>query len=312
MENENTESQAEDSFRKYHHIDTFNKVSSLYGVDRVVITEKIHGANSRIGWIDGRLRIGARNIELDEKNTGYEFYNWVLSLEPGLSELLERLFGDEDAVIYGEWCGPGIQKGISYGSEKRFFVFDVFVGDDFVGFDEVRLIASVFGLSTVPVLYDGPFDVEVAMGLRSGASIVATAAGVTGDLAIREGVVIKPAEPLRNERGNLIVAKLKDERFEERKSLRKSPLNPVNPEAIAFADEWVTPMRLHHVLQQIEESGESTDSMRCIGSVLRTMNQDIIREGEIDPEQWKVVAKSVTTATKNLFQRHLSGEDLLL
>ena len=102
------------------------------------------------------------------------------------------------------------------------------------------------------------------------------------------------------------MAKLKDEAFEERKSLKKSPMAPIDQtEAIAFAEEWVTRMRLEHVLQQAREQQVPLDSMQGMGSILRLMAADILRESGTTKDQWKLYGSHVAKQTKELFQAHL-------
>ena len=68
----------------------------------------------------------------------------------------------------------------------------------------------------------------------------------------REGVVLRPLEELVDSLGNRIIVKHKNAEFCETKTVREvSPdKKKVMEEAHAIAEEWVTPMRLQHVLDR--------------------------------------------------------------
>ncbi len=90
---------------------------------------KLHGTNAGIGfdgenyWAQARERI----ISLTEDNAG--FYVYAKKQESHIKELLRQIkeeTGYDEVLVYGEWCGAGIQKGVGISQlEKRLVVFDV-------------------------------------------------------------------------------------------------------------------------------------------------------------------------------------------
>lgn len=134
----------------------------------MVVTEKIDGTNAAVviekatadsSWQhgdveavdlpDGRYMIGAQSrkrlIRPDDDNFG--FAAWV---QEHAADLV-RILGP--GRHFGEWWGSGIQRG--YGltnGEKRFSLFNVNRYSD-VHVPEI-------GLSTVPLLASGPFDLD--------------------------------------------------------------------------------------------------------------------------------------------------------
>ena len=105
------------------------------------------------------------------------------------------------------------------------------------------------------------------------------------------------------------MAKFKDEAFEERKSMKKEPLHPVeSAEADAFAEEWVTSMRLEHVLQQAHEKGIAADSMRDMGYIIKLMADDVLRESNASDDDWKQFHKSVALDTRKLYEKRLEAK----
>lgn len=95
----------------------FPKISRLSN-EMITITEKIDGTNGQICvWRDKRglvhIRAGSRNKWLDEKNTNFGFYNFVMD------NSIELMEGLGEGRHYGEWYGKGINR--NYGLEDRRF-----------------------------------------------------------------------------------------------------------------------------------------------------------------------------------------------
>jgi RNA ligase (TIGR02306 family) len=165
--------------------------------DEVVLTEKIHGANARFCFRDGRLWVGSRTgvkaqmvtPEGTERNLW-----WKVAKEMDLEERFGRLSGDDTralntkstVVLYGEVYGQvqDLKYGVNAGATFR--VFDTYsvTAGRYNNWDETVSIANQMGLETVPVLYRGPWKPELE-DLRNGPSVLYP--GHT-----REGFVIKP------------------------------------------------------------------------------------------------------------------------
>ena len=98
-------------------------------------------------------------------------------------------------TVYGEIVGPGIQKNYDYGlKEHKFVLFDVKILDPetqkqhWLTPYEVQTFAEERGFELVPILYDGPFNKELAYSLTRGPSAYDT------KTKVREGIVIKSQE----------------------------------------------------------------------------------------------------------------------
>ena len=113
----------------------------------VVVQEKIDGTNICVSWLpdEGRFDYYSRN--------GH-------TVPPLIEQVLHKTFipdkweGREEALIYGEAFGPGIQKkGMSYGPEKRFAVFDVLhPSGRFMNLNSMTEYCSEVGVEVVPRL----------------------------------------------------------------------------------------------------------------------------------------------------------------
>lgn len=314
-----------DTFSKYPHIENIDVVPAIFELPEVVVTEKVHGSAMRIGMIDGRARMGGRRLEFDnirpESKDGQGFVSWVL--DTGLDRKIETACGGQEVILYGEWHGSGtaskgwpqIQKGIRYINGNDFRVFDVKLDGRYLPQDEVALWAAKVGLKTMPVLYRGKPNAQAFNALIDTMSRVGGENGIRDPENTIEGIVIRPPTMQWDAHGNPVMAKYKVGKWAERASATKHPKTsfqekPVLPGAREFAKEFVTPMRLEHVLDQLREEKLPID-VSSLGEVLKHMGQDIKREGAAALAEagleWKDVSPFVTHCTKNLFSSYLKG-----
>jgi len=126
----------------------FVKFPSIPRLSRpMVVTEKIDGTNASI-YVpeDGSAVIaGSRSRWIYPWDDNFGFARWVNENAEALRVGLG--FGHH----YGEWWGPGIQRGYCVAT-KRFSLFNVKRWQD---------VALPEGVYTVPVLYEGPFSTEM-------------------------------------------------------------------------------------------------------------------------------------------------------
>lgn len=151
----------------------------------VVVTEKIHGSNARFLFFDGRMYAGSRTLWKAAKSNCV--WRKALAQNPWIEEWCRA---HEGYTLYGEVTPT--QKGFDYGckeGEVKFFVFDILTPEG----EWVEWIPSwpetfemLQGLTIVPVLYTGPFDLDKITPIVDGPSTV------PGAKHIREGAVIKP------------------------------------------------------------------------------------------------------------------------
>ena len=185
-------------FDKYTEIENIRHFSTVFELgEEVVITEKLHGTNTRTGFIDGLFMSGSHKLrrKLDDKKTAegeYDFehiknnpYLHPFSIS-NVRNLLQSL--GKDCILYGEVCGKNVQGYFSYGVDSGFLfrAFDLKVNGNYLDYDEFSGICSKFDVPIVPVLYRGPFSMDKVKELSVGKSTYAE--------HIREGVVIKPVK----------------------------------------------------------------------------------------------------------------------
>lgn len=189
----------------------------VYGVIKTwEWTEKIDGTNIRVTWdhVAKKTEFGGRT---DNAQIDAQLYKWMA--DTFTPARLEAVFPEVDAVLYGEGCGAGIQKGGIYSPTKMVLLFDVMV----ITPEEVRTpnqnykwwlnwqnvvdVATKLGVSTVP--YVGEMTLEMAtemvrMGLKATVSESGGAA---------EGLIGRPIEALFDKKGARLIVKLKTKDF---------------------------------------------------------------------------------------------------
>lgn len=95
-------------------------------------TVKLHGSNGGIGvdangnyWAQSRENI----LSLTQDNAGFNVF--AQQLKPLLEPILEKIRKEHNAdraIVFGEWCGGSIQKGVALNQLNKMFVaFDVCV-----------------------------------------------------------------------------------------------------------------------------------------------------------------------------------------
>lgn len=193
-------------FHAYTDIESFgNFPDVLVEGEEVVITEKIHGKNARIGlildadekgnasWV---VMAGSHAIRRKEVDAHGRLSDYWRVITPEIRALLERVVkefpGEKKGVIlFGEIYGPGVQD-MPYGvKELSFRAFDIAMNGEYLDFDVKRELCGRFGIPMVPILYEGPFSVEVLEGVTSGPTVMCESS-VAGRFKGREGCVVTP------------------------------------------------------------------------------------------------------------------------
>ena len=296
----------------------FPEILSPHHVKEVVATEKIHGTSVRIGAIDDVFRIGGRNQEFDfqtsNPSAGYGFMGWIHQ-QKDLAEKVRRVSKEtgKDLIIYGEWHGNGIQKGIHYfpKENKDLRIFGARLNDEIQDWNMVANIANAIGIRTVPLLYRGVPDLAIFDQLRVGKSVVAEENGLIEEGNFAEGIVIS-AIPMAKFGERWLIAKHKHPKFEERISLQNEAKKPmeISSLAVAFVEEFWTEQRLEHVLSSLQEKGLDPKSSTSIGPAIKGMFDDVMKEGQpewaaLSIDNQKIVCKIHANLTKKLLEDYL-------
>ena len=103
-------------------------------------TVKLHGSNAGIRKESDGFYPQSRNRDLTPTSDNMGFAKYVANLP---DDLLPSLMEGVD-IIYGEWCGPGVQNGVALNqlSEKIFVVFAAKAGGLWVSNEKLAQIES--------------------------------------------------------------------------------------------------------------------------------------------------------------------------
>ncbi len=281
----------------YLHIENLYKNQDILLFTECYAMEKIHGTSAHISYNKGEVKFFAG---------GGSYDNFVALFDVGglKKRFDEVILGGETVVVYGESYG-GKQQGMSavYGKEGKFVAFEVKIGDAWLSVPKAEQIVLSLGLEFVH--YNRiPTNMPAIDTERDALSVQAQRNG-TGEHP-REGIVLRPIEEVIKNNGNRIVAKHKTDAYSETKTPREvSPEKlRIIEEARAIADEWVTLMRLEHVI-----SGNGLElSMENIGKVIPLMIEDIIREAEGEIVDSPDARKEIGRQTALLIKRNLNAK----
>lgn len=283
-------------------------INNLYADQRILshpecfALEKIHGTSAHVRWQDGK-------VWLHHGGESAHSFGALFDLDD-LANLFESHFGmGTTVVIYGEAYGGKQQKNAwRYGPVLKFVAFDVNVADQWCAVPEAHSIVSYMGLDFVHYV-----RIETKLSIidaeRDAISEQAVRNGVTthgGEFIRREGVVLRQVNEEKDDRGNRIMAKHK--RAEERETKTERVVDASKAEKIkearAIAEEWVTPMRLTHVLDKLPEAVDMTFTRQVISAMI----EDVEREAgdEIEPSQ--ASRTEIGRRTGQLFKSHLEGK----
>ncbi len=226
-------------FHKYTDIENIRHYKTALANLEVVATIKYHGHNSRIGYIDGTLMCGSRNLprvfpyklvkpslrDIVKNVVKYRlnYHRWFEQVPvddpskiatdgfwfpyslPGVKAMLEA-YKNRNIILYGECYGGGIQS-FDYGSPDQMLyrAFDISIGGSFLDHDAFTHMCTEFGVPMVPIVYKGIFDFD---------KLVELARTKPPELCkhVNEGIVVKPIYEIRSPKlGRLILKIINDE-----------------------------------------------------------------------------------------------------
>ena len=230
------------------------------------------------------------------------------------AKLLELGLGvGRSVTIYGEAYG-GKEQGMSdtYGKVLKFIVFDVHMDDKcWLDVPKAEGFATSLGLefvnyrkiSTDMASIDAERDYPSVQAIRNGISTCVNLFGPVENPKKREGVVLRPLIELTKNNGSRIICKHKGDDFKETKTARQV-VDPAKMQMLAdadkVADEYVTNMRLLHVLDKLP--GHCMEKMR---DIIAAMQEDVQREAAGEIIWSEAVAKAIGKKTAMDYKQYL-------
>lgn len=278
-------------------------------------TVKLHGTNAAIQYSLEKddVLYQSRNSLITVNNDNYGFANWAEAKKNYWKEYLLLLGQGENAILYGEWCGSGIQKNVAISQlPKMFVIFKCLVdGKDFP-LEELPTIH-------IPEVYNtSQFDTyttkinltnfqEVSNELGELTSLVEEKCPVAYALGKIEGIgegIVWTCDQFPD--NSDLLFKVKGEKHSVSKV---KTLAPINPEKLAnvkqFIEYAVTENRLQQGIEQIGLSIENT------GKFIGWVNKDIYQEEsdvlETSGLTMKDVGKQLSTVVRQYYISRLNS-----
>ena len=288
----------------------YMKINNLYKDQTILLfkecyaMEKIHGTSAHIKWDGNQVKIFSGG----EDHLRFSKLFDLVKLKSDFSNKFPHKKEDgvttfDTAVIYGEAYG-GKQQRMSetYGKELKFVAFDVKINNMFLMTSIADHFCRDFGIEFVDYAQI-PCTLEAINAERDKSSVQAVRNGIK-EPKMREGVVLRPVIALVRNNGSRIQAKHKNDAFMETSTKRE--VNEKDfvllTEAKAIADEWVTPMRLTHVLDKFPDY-DITDT----GNVIKAMIADVEAEAEGEIMKSKVANRAIGAKTALMYKELLKS-----
>ena len=282
----------------YLHIDNLYKNQTILLFKEVYAMEKIHGTSAHVGWKSEQKRI--------HFFTG-ENHPLFVSLfdEQFLIKKFEEIFPNQDVVIFGEhYAGKCQGMSNTYGKESKFIGFDVKVGDVWLNVPNAEDVCKQFNIEFVDYVKVST-ELDVLNAERDKPSVQAVRNGIT-EPKKREGVVLRPLVEMRINNGERVICKYKPD--EEMETKTKREVTPeqlkILSDAKEISEEWVTNLRLEHVLQKFP----ADVNMEAMGDIIKAMIEDVYREGRDEIVESKEVGKAIGGMTVKLFKQKLQSK----
>lgn len=268
-------------------IRTVRERAECDGVPLPIITfvgsVKLHGTNASIVFPEsGGYYCQSRSHVITPGQDNAGFARWVENNK----ELFERL-EKSGVILYGEWCGQGIQKGVAISHmPKKFIVFSVRKLDNLSWFSKLGVCVLLEGLLCI---YDYPnwtLDIDFSRSEDSQNRLVELTTAVEtecpvgkafGVSGVGEGVVWWPeSHPTFNTEG--LAFKVKGEKHSESKVKSLASVDVEKLETVKeLVNTIITDHRLEKKLDSLQERGISFD-IKNTGQFLKLIGADVWKE----------------------------------
>lgn len=281
------------------------KINNLYR-DKTVLMfkelyalEKIHGTSAHVRWKDGQIGFFSG---------GVEYLNFVGLFDADALSAKFAETGINECFIYGEAYGGKCQ-GMkdTYGANLRFTAFDVKIGEQWLTVPKAEAFCQSFGIEFV-WYSQTPSDPAELDRLRDMPS--PQCRRVFGDDREKpmEGVVLRPLVEFTHH-GWRVIAKHKRPEFSERASKKDTTLDPSKEQALAdaraIADEWVTEMRLSHVMDKVAGELGRQPGIEETKIIITRMQADIATEAGELVVQSKAASREIGSATARMYKSRI-------
>ncbi|WP_160145548.1 RNA ligase (ATP) [Dictyobacter aurantiacus] len=194
-------------FMEYTDIENMRNYPAIFEEgETVVLTEKIHGTNSRVGLIEGELMGGSKAVRrkrpADDAFSSNIYWS-PLALEPVRNVLEELGKYHRQIILFGEVYGSKIQS-LHYGHKGilGFRAFDLMIDGQYQNWPDFLAICQQYGIETVPVVATIPFDLQEVKRYSEGKTLL-----MENGAHMREGLVVRPLVERNNPKIGRVILK---------------------------------------------------------------------------------------------------------
>ena len=269
-------------FQKYQHIERLG-TSEVQDIElgECYIFPKIDGTNASV-WLNenGEIQAGSRkrHLSLDNDNAG--FYKWAKDQ----SNLLQYLKENPTHRLFGEWLVPHSLKTYKENSWRKFYVFDVSIGEgdtqSHVHYHKYMPLLEKHYIDYIPplaIIERASYDQFINQ-LDKNVFLIQNGKGCG------EGIVIKNYD-FYNKYGRQIWAKIVTSEFKEKhsKTMGEPKIEGKKMVEEEIAIKYITTALCEKVKSKIEVDNDGFSS-KDIPRLLNTIFYDLINE-----ESWNFV-----------------------
>ena len=296
-------------FNKYASIGQYRnalKCMQYHGITEILYegSVKLHGTNAAINYNGGSIITQSRNriISVDDDNSQFAVFVDGLQDDTLMNTIPEEYQLEKNIVVYGEWCGEGIMKGVGVNKLPRMFViFDVKIDDQYISSADVAQFGKGMQAYNIYNIYSFPTfmqTIEVSLPAKAQQRFatltqqvedecpVAVALGVEavdGKPLTGEGIVWKPVDIKYRQISDLCFKTKGD----KHSASKVRTIAEITPEMLAkekavdeFVNITVTENRLMQGIDYLKEMGIPLEN-RSTGKFLKWVGMDVYKE-EID------------------------------
>lgn len=286
------------------------KKSAAVGMVDYGLKIKLDGTCAAVQINGTAITAQSRTAIITPQDDNYGFAKWVADNNEYFTKIEKRI------VIFGEWCGQGIQKrcSISKIGRKVFCVFAIMVDEDILDINPASIRAMLPEHKDIYVLpFDGFISIDYSNADQMAVSTqslndevkrveecdpyVKDTFGVSG---LGEGLVLYPlpagynlSKPILIHADDYsdLVFKAKGEKHSVVKT--KEPVQ-ISPEKAASIDEFVTLFVTEPRLEQF--ASRFPLEMKETGNFLKAFCQDVLKESSAELEASAMVWSDVSSA----------------
>ena len=264
--------------------------------------EKVHGTSAHVGFKNGIINL----FPGGEKLVNFEC---LFNKEQLLANFKALIMEGAPCVVFGEAYGGKCQ-GMkdTYGSSLAFVAFEVKIGDCWLAVPRAEDLAVKLGFEFMPYTKIST-DLACIDAERDKPSEVAVRRGM-GANKKREGVVLRPLIEVMRNNGSRVIAKHKQDWARETHTPRivDPAKQAVLNKAQDIANEWVMPMRLEHVLQDLAAKGTPATGVEHTRNIIMAMVEDVYKESKGEIIESEEVRRAIGAKTAFLWKTWLQNK----